>query len=91
MPHVFYSAALAAVHQKIWQDAATMKPKFARSMATWERKLYGIGGEQVEGNLESATAELNERLATKYPDAVYVGEGDVVSTIPMGEKPRSLR
>lgn len=91
MPHVFYSAALAAVHQKIWQDSANVKSKYSRSMATWERKLYGIGGEQVEGNLESATAELNERLAGKYPDAVYLGEGDIVGVIPMGERPRSLR
>jgi hypothetical protein len=91
MPHVFYSANLAAAHQVIWQDAAKTKSRFGRSMATWERKLYGIGGEQVEGNLESATAELQEKLATRYPDAVYLGEGEVVGTIPMGERPRSLR
>lgn len=91
MPHVHYSAALAAAHDKIWQDAAKSQSKFSRSMAKWERKFYGIGGEEVEGNLESETADLPERLAAKYPDAVYLGEGEVVNTIKMGEAPRSLR
>lgn len=78
MPHVFYSAALARVHQKIWETKA-----YRQSMGTRERKFYTVGGEEVEGNLEAETAELPERLAARYPDAVYRGEGVVVRTQQM--------
>lgn len=81
MPHVFFSAALDTIHQKIWTENG--KQNFRKSMATWERKFYGIGGEEVEGNLEAETAELPERLAARYPDAVYRGEGVVVRTQQM--------
>ncbi len=76
MPHVFFSQALANIHDRIWTEPNN-KPNFRKSMATWERKFYGIDGEEVEGNLEADAAELPERLAAKYPDAVYCGEGIV--------------
>jgi hypothetical protein len=85
MPHVFYSANLAAVHRKIWAN-----PNFQKSMATWERKFYGVEGSEVEGNLESATAELPASVAAKYPDAEYRGEGEIIRTVSMGQ-PRSGR
>lgn len=82
MPHVFFSQALANIHDRIWTEPNN-KPNFRKSMATWERKFYSIDGEEVEGNLEAATAELPERLAAKYPDAVYRGEGVVTRTAGM--------
>lgn len=75
MPHVFYSAALARVHQAIWETKA-----YRDSMGTRERKFYTVAGEEVEGNLESASAELSERMAAKYPDAEYRGEGVLTRT-----------
>ncbi len=78
MPHVFYSQALATAHHKIWNTAA-----FRKSMATWERKFYTVEGEEVEGNLEAEAAELPERLAARYPDAVYRGEGVITRTQQM--------
>lgn len=86
MPHVFYSPALAGAHSKIWNNRA-----FQRSMATWERRFYGIDGQEVEGNLTAESAELPEAVAAKYPDAEYRGEGEVVRTMQMGEAPRGGR
>lgn len=86
MPHVFYSATLAATHAKIWSN-----PAFHKSMATWERKFYGIEGQEVEGNLTAEGAELPEKLASRYPDAEYRGEGEIIRTVQMGEAPRSVR
>lgn len=75
MTHVFYSAALAAAHEIIWQDATARRSRFRDSMGTRERKFYTVSGEEVEGNLTAETAELPESLAAKYPDAEYRGEG----------------
>lgn len=75
MPHVFYSAALARVHQKIWETKA-----YRQSMGTRERKFYTVDGEEVEGNLESDASELSERMAGKHPDAEYRGEGVLTRT-----------
>ena len=83
MPHVFYSANLAATHEKIWQDAASSKPRFKESMGTREKKFYFVDGEEVEGNLTSETAELPERLAARYPDAEYRGEGALTRVAKM--------
>ena len=83
MPHVFYSAALAATHQKIWGN-----PAFHKSMATWERKFYSVDGEEVEANLESETAELPAGAAARYPDAQYLGEGNFSRAVRMGQKPQ---
>lgn len=77
MPHVFYSAALDRAHQLIWNEP---RQNFRKSMATWERRYYSVEGEEVEGNLESATAELPEALAARYPDAEYRGEGVITRT-----------
>ena len=82
MPHVFYSQTLANIHDRIWNEPNN-KPNFRKSMATWERKFYTIGGEEVEGNLEADAAELPERLAAKCPDAVYRGEGVITRTQQM--------
>ena len=79
MPHVFYSQTLDNIHQRIWNESG--RSNLRKSMATWERKLYSVEGVgEVEGNLESATAELPERLAAKYPDAEYRGEGVITRT-----------
>lgn len=75
MAHVFYSAALAAVHQKIWDTKA-----FHASMGTRERKFYTVDGEEVEGNLTADSSELPAKLAAKYPDAEYRGEGVLTRT-----------
>jgi len=75
MTHVFYSAALSAVHQRIWDTKA-----FHPSMGTRERKFYTVDGEEVEGNLTADSSELPERLAEKYPDAEYRGEGVLTRT-----------
>lgn len=86
MPHVFYSPALAAAQQMIWSNI-----NYHPSMKVWERKFYTVNGAEVEGNLESTTSELPEKLATRYTDAEYRGEGEITRTLSMGEAARSVR
>ena len=52
-------------------------------MGTREKKFYFVDGEEVEGNLTSETAELPERLAARYPDAEYRGEGALTRVAKM--------
>lgn len=78
MPHVFYSAALARAHQIIWSTKA-----YRSSISLTERKFYTVDGQEVEGNIEADASELSERMAGKYPDAEYRGEGVLTRTQKM--------